>query len=175
MIKVALFVLVALLESTAAAPPKHDIGDRPNFSLVATNEKTDNASLVENFLDQPIFEVPAIVQKPAAGIQPIQWPIPEIFKRQAACSNYCGPSQSAPRTYCGCGQQCCGTGCCATASGQVCCAGGNGCCNTAAGAICCGTACCTNGATCNGSRGCEFRTYVDSDWNVYCKTKLVPL
>lgn len=160
MVRAALLGLVALLEFTVAAPPKQDVAHRPNFSLVTSNQESGNSSLVEDFLDQPIFEIPAIVQKPAAGIQPIQWPMPEVFKRQAACSNYCGPSQSAPRTYCGCGQQCCGTGCCATASGQVCCAGGSGCCNTAAGAVCCGTRCCTNGATCNGSKECEFRTTV---------------
>lgn len=161
MVQVALFVAVALFKFTVAAPPKHDLGDQPKFSLVDDSGKASNASLVENFLGQPIFETPALVQQPAAGKVPIQWPVPEVFKRQAVCSNYCGPSQSAPRSYCGCGQQCCGTGCCATASGQVCCAGGTGCCNTAAGAQCCGTACCINGATCNASKTCAARTYVN--------------
>jgi hypothetical protein len=157
MVRVALFVAFALLDTIFAIPPKQEEKNGLPSSLVADNGQNANASLVENFLDSSGLDTPAGLDSMRIGKSPNQWPVPEVFRRQAVCSNYCGPTQSAPRSYCGCGSQCCGTGCCATASGQVCCAAG-GCCNTATGAVCCGASCCINGATCNGNQVCALRT-----------------
>jgi hypothetical protein len=171
----ALLVVFALLNAVVAVPPKQNENDRLHLGLVAAGVQTTNASLVENFLEPPSFAIPAELNVPGRGYNPNpnQWPMPGVFKRQVVCSNYCGPTQSAPNNYCYCGQQCCGsTKCCITASGQQCCGGsgcctlgqaccaGNVCCNTAAGSSCCGTgtSCCINGATCNVNKVCEFKT-----------------
>ena len=161
MVHVALVAVFVLLNTAAGAPPKHDTEDRLPVSLVADDTQTANASLVENFLDPPVpaLEDPGFFGPHSVGNNPNQWRMPDIFKRQAACYNYCGPTQSAPTLYCGCGQGCCSTRCCTTSKGEACC-GVNPifCCNTAAGSLCCATQCCINGATCNGNRVCAFRT-----------------
>jgi hypothetical protein len=134
-------VALALLSSAVAAPPRNNAKDLRPFSLAA--ETNNNGSLVDALLDPvvPIFSV--ALGPPSFGHNPDQRRLPDIFKR-AVCSNYCGPTQSAPSSYCGCG--------------QVCCSGG-GCCGSASGEICCGSVCCTNGATCSGNT-CRARTYV---------------
>jgi hypothetical protein len=156
MVRVVLFVAFALLSTVeAGVAPKHDENDRQPLSHVE-DVQTSNASLVLDFLEPPSFMVPKDDILPLKGNSPNQWLMPQIFKRQATCTNYCGAS--TPKvSYCTCGQQCCGTACCATASGYVCC-GGSGCCNTAANAFCCGASCCVNGATCNGNKACAFKT-----------------
>lgn len=158
MFRGAIIVAVALLHAVDAVPRKPNEADRRTLSL-ADDAPSANASLVETCLEAPAFEVPGLPFPVLKGYNQQQWHLPEIFKRQtaaASCSNYCGPTQSAPRLYCYCGQQCCGSACCATASGHACCGGGL-CCNTASGAVCCGTACCANGATC-GNGQCAFKT-----------------
>jgi hypothetical protein len=154
MVTIFLFVALGLLYNVLAVSPQ-DNGLDPSADL-----QRSNASLVNDF-GPPALDMPAPPGLPLMSFTPDQWRMPEIFKRQAVCSNYCGPTQSAPRTYCGCGQACCvgntKTVCCASASGQGCCPGGF-CCSTAVGAACCGSSCCINGATCNGNQQCGFKT-----------------
>jgi hypothetical protein len=156
MLRIVIVVAFVLLSTVgAAAAPKHDENDRQPLSPV-DNVQISNASIVENFLEPPNFMVPKDEILPLKGSNPNQWLIPQIFRRQATCTNYCGTS--TPKVdYCPCGKQCCGDACCVTASGYACC-GGLGCCNTAANSFCCGSSCCINGATCNSNQACVFKT-----------------
>jgi hypothetical protein len=159
MTRLSLFTGAVILSSVTALLSEHKALGHSSLSLASSDTSFANASIVENVIDSPAVELPGFFDSsPLEGSSPKQWRIAEMFKkRQEACSNYCGPTESAPKTYCGCGSQCCGSACCATSLGQACC--GNGfCCNTAAGAACCGTACCVNGATCKDSNICAFRT-----------------
>lgn len=144
------FISIALRVSVLAVP-----SNSPP-SLVIDDTPVLNASLAENVFQLPVAEVPGFFDTRAMRTSPNQLRIPELLRRQqtASCADSC---EKNPGYYCNCGQQCCGTGCCATASGRVCCNGGF-CCVTSDGGACCSTNCCANGATCGSNGQCAFRT-----------------